>query len=74
MSAGNHASEEVMWIGGPAPDARSPMCFQTAVQPEFWDELQYVQLMDAPELMPAGSCLKAVAYSTAWATQRRAVR
>ncbi|PZU51876.1 MAG: hypothetical protein DI561_14980 [Thauera sp.] len=67
-------SAEMMWIGGPVPAARNVMCFPSALQPEFWDELEYEPVMDAPEQMPAGSCIKAVANLTAWASQRRAVR
>lgn len=72
--AAGPVSAEVMWIGGPVPAARHVMFVTYGLQPEFWNELQYEPLMDAPEMMPAGSCIKAVAYLIAWASQRRAMR
>lgn len=74
MSAGNHASVDVIFIGGRAPKMLALSCFQADVQPEFWEEIQFVPTMDAPEVMPAGSCVKAVVGKTAWASQWRTVR
>ena len=74
MSAADSASIEVIMIGGSAPVALGFPCFQADVQPEFWKEVEFVPTMDAPELMPGGSCVKLVVGRTAWASQRRAVR
>lgn len=74
MSAANRASVDVIMIGGSAPVALGFSCFKADVRPEFWEEVEFVPTMDAPEVMPAGSCVKSVVGLTAWASQRKAVR